>query len=150
MFGESDEKYSDWSDEFFIDSLNDPSKEDELNRVAVLLTVSPRAMEAFGGRIENLFEDLWRGIPIKEISRLLGLEASGQDIREVQLGKGSYAPGLRSFAYMMRGGLTKEQEERLGNWPWFTKRVGPDGVSRLKAYIEEERRKTKRRAQSVS
>ena len=142
MFTERDEKFSEWSDEFFIDSWRDPSKEDRLNRVAVLLTVSPRATEAFGGRIENLFEDEWRAIPIKKISHLLALEAAGQDIYELQPEMGGYVPGLRFFAHMMRGGLTSEQEKRLRNWRWFTKRAGLDGVKRLKGYIEEERHKT--------
>jgi hypothetical protein len=140
------EHISTWSFERELRSWNNISKEDELNRIGIVVTPSPKAMERFAGRIENQVTELWEDFPTERVRQLLDLEETGVDINEFQMSEGvpimETCLGLRDLAHLLRRrGITTEEEQRLRNWDWFIERAGLEGSQRLKKFIDEERQR---------
>jgi hypothetical protein len=145
-FSDSKGRYLEtWSNEREHRSWIDILKEDELNRMGIVVTPSPLALGRFGGRVENQIMMLWRDFSAERVRQLLLLEERGEDIMEVQTREGvamlDACPGLRDLAYQLRNrGISAEEKERLKNWDWFIERVGPRGLERLERFIDEYRR----------
>jgi hypothetical protein len=121
------------------------------DRLGVIVTVSPRAMDAYGGRIENYLREFWTDsqgneYPTDKVRAVLEAEAMGMNIMEDQRKQGvkleDVCFGFEELGYRLRNrGITAEEEKRLRNWDWFKQRAGDQGVDNLKKYIEQEKKK---------
>lgn len=122
----------------------DSAKDENIHRIGLVITPSPRAMGSFAGRIENLLYDFWGDFPLDKVRELLEDEALGKEnLVCLQKCDGVAAPflGLRDVArFYVRRELTAEELDRLRGWDWFVARAGTDGSERLKRFIDEARR----------
>lgn len=141
----SERDLSMWSFKRDLAADLDTGKDEKIHRIGLVITPSPRAMERYAGRIENLLKDLWGDFALDGVKELLEQEASGKDtFVRLQRYDGLDAPflGLRDVAqFYLRKEITAEELNRLRGWDWFVARAGTDGADRLKRYIDEARLK---------
>jgi len=120
------------------------AKDEDIHRIGLVITPSPRAMDSFAGRIENLLNDLWGDFPLDKVKEALEGEALGKEnLVWMQKCDGVRAPflGLRDVAqFYVRRELTAEELDRLRGWDWFVVRAGTDGSERLKRFMDEARK----------